>query len=207
MTDLLMTDHDRRDRSERPEPRTAPVAAAKNTAVAASSTKPSSVAGAILGVATVLAGLFAGFFLTYSASVQLGLARVDDLTYVRTFQAINATIRNPAFAVMFFGCVPSIAMAAALHRRTDRRTAFALVVGAVLCTAVVVITFSFNVPLNDELATWVEPTADQARVARADFETVWNRWNLARTILSVAGAIAVATAAVTSSRAAADRRS
>lgn len=204
MTDLLMTDHDRRDRSERPEPRTAPVAAAKNSPT---STEPSSVAGAVLGVATVLAGLFAGFFLTYSASVQLGLARVDDLTYVRTFQAINATIRNPAFAVMFFGCVPSIAVAAALHRRTDRRTAFTLAAGAVLCTAVVVITFSFNVPLNDELATWVEPTADQARVARADFETVWNRWNLARTILSVAGAIAVATAAVTSSRAAADRRS
>jgi hypothetical protein len=58
-----------------------------------------------LSVATILTGLFAGFFLTYSASVVLGLAQVDDVTYVRSFQGINATIRNVTFATFFFGCV------------------------------------------------------------------------------------------------------
>lgn len=158
-------------------------------------------------VATVLSGLFAGFFLTYSASVQLGLAQVDDLTYVRTFQAINATIRNPAFAVMFFGCVPAIAVAWFAHRTVDRRAALALATGGVLCAAVVVITFAFNVPLNDELATVVDPTASQASAARDDFETIWNRWNLARTVLSVGGATAVAYAAATTRRAGVGRRS
>ncbi len=198
MTDLLATADRTPDDPDRAQPATT---ATTRTPTAAA------LAGASLGVATVLAGLFGGFFLTYSASVQLGLAEVDDLTYVRTFQAINATIRNPAFAVMFFGCVPAIVLAWVLNRRTDRRAAVALAVGAMLCAAVVVITFVFNVPLNDELAGWVDPTAAEASVARAEFETVWNRWNLARTILSVAGASAVAVAAVSARRGDAARRS
>ncbi len=200
MTDLLAAADE--TPAERDRPTQPP---ARSTSSVPPFTSAFSASGVSLGVATVLAGLFGGFFLTYSASVQLGLAQVDDLTYVRTFQAINATIRNPAFAVMFFGCVPAIAIAWATNRRADRRTALALATGGVLCAAVVVITFVFNVPLNNELATWVDPTAAQASRARADFETVWNRWNLARTILSVAGAVAVAFAAVTARRADAGR--
>lgn len=193
MTDLLAhTDHTATD--------------ARTSTMPTASPAPR-LAGASLGLATVLAGLFGGFFLTYSASVQLGLADVDDLTYVRTFQAINATIRNPAFAVMFFGCVPAIVSAWVLNRRTDRRAAVALAAGAVLCAVVVVVTFVFNVPLNDELAGWVDPTAAEASVARAEFETVWNRWNLVRTVLSVAGAVAVAVAALSARRGDAARRS
>ena len=156
----------------------------------------STAASVALMLATVLSGLFAGFFLTYSASVQLGLARVDALTYVRTFQEINATIRNPVFAVFFFGCVPAIALALAFHRHGPRRRMVLLAAGAVACTAVVAITFAFSVPLNNELATYVDPTIDEARVARDGFESVWNRWNLARSILSVIGASSVAATAI-----------
>lgn len=202
MTDLLAsTDHTSTNTGQ-----AQPAASATSTGSTASPA-PGPLAGASLGLAVVLAGLFGGFFLTYSVSVQLGLAEVDDLTYVRTFQAINATIRNPAFAVMFFGCVPAIAVAWALNRRTDRRAALTLATGGLLCAAVVVITFVFNVPLNDELAGWVDPTAAQAGVARAEFETIWNRWNLARTVLAVAGASTVAGAAVTSRRGGGARRS
>jgi uncharacterized membrane protein len=83
----------------------------------------------------------------------------------------------------------------------------ALAVGGVMCAMVVAITFLFSVPLNDELAGWVDPTAEQATVARAEFETIWNRWNLARTILSVGAAISVADAAVLSRQAGEGRRS
>ena len=58
------------------------------------------------------------------------------------------------------------------------------------------ITFLFSVPLNNELATFVDPSMAEARIARDGFETVWNRWNLARSILSVIGALAVASAAL-----------
>jgi uncharacterized membrane protein len=152
---------------------------------------------AAVGVAVVLSGLFAGFFLTYTMSVQLGLAQVDDLTYVRTFQAINATIRNATFAIVFFGCVPSLAVALVSHRGSERRTVRLLVAGLVLCLATVAVTFLFNVPLNDELATYQDLTVERAARARADFEQVWNRWNLVRTVLAVAGFAAVTLAATT----------
>ena len=144
-----------------------------------------------LTVATVLTGLFAGFFLTYSASVVLGLAQVDDLTYVRSFQAINATIRNATFAVFFFGCVPSIAWALATHRSAGRTTRALLAAALAACAAVVAITFAGSVPLNNELATYVDLDAATAAVARDDFESTWNFLNLLRSILAVGGLIAI----------------
>lgn len=141
--------------------------------------------------ATVLSGLFAGFFLTYAMSVVIGLSRVDDSTYVTTFQAINATIRNPTFAVVFFATLPVTLAASALARGIDRRL---LAAGAALVFATMVITFAFNVPLNDQLATYVELDATSAATARSDFEDAWNRWNLLRTATAVGGAIFIAAA-------------
>ena len=146
-----------------------------------------------LSVATILTGLFAGFFLTYSASVVLGLAQVDDVTYIRSFQGINATIRNATFAVFFFGCVPSIIWALVAHRSAGRTTKILLGTALAACAGVVAITFAGSVPLNNELATYVDLDAATAAVARRDFESTWNRLNLLRSILAVCGLIAIAT--------------
>ncbi|MEP6298552.1 MAG: DUF1772 domain-containing protein [Ilumatobacter sp.] len=150
------------------------------------------LAGIAVIVATVLTGLFAGFFLTYSASVVLGLAQVDDLTYVRSFQAINATIRNATFAVFFFGCVPSILWALVANRAGGRTNITLLAFALTACAAVVVITFAGSVPLNDDLATYVDLDAASAAAERGDFESTWNRLNLVRSVLAVAGLVAVA---------------
>lgn len=144
-----------------------------------------------LAVATVLTGLFAGFFLTYSASVVLGLAQVDDLTYVRSFQAINATIRNAVFAVFFFGCVPSLIWAFVANRSGGRTTRALLGCALAACASVVVITFAGSVPLNNELATYVDLDDATAAIARDDFESTWNTLNLLRSILAVSGLIAI----------------
>lgn len=148
-------------------------------------------AAVAMTAATVLTGLFAGFFLTYSASVVLGLGQVDDITYVRSFQAINATIRNATFAIFFFGCVPSIAWSLVTNRRRGRTTTTLLSFALAACASVVLITFAGSVPLNNELATYVELDAVTAATARADFESTWNQLNLARSILAVAGLVAV----------------
>jgi uncharacterized membrane protein len=150
---------------------------------------------AVLLISTVLTGMFAGFFFTYSASVVLGFDRVDDLTYVRSFQAINDTIRNPAFAVVFFGSIPAAAIAVALHRR-DRVVRRLATTGLVLIVAVVAITFAGSVPLNNELATHTDLDAASAAIARADFESTWNLLNLARTLLSTLAAVALAGASI-----------
>ncbi|MFK8023111.1 MAG: DUF1772 domain-containing protein [Ilumatobacter sp.] len=148
-----------------------------------------------LAVALTLTGLFAGFFVTYSVSVVLGLARVDDITYVTTFQAINDTIRNAAFATFFFGCVPSIAWALAAHRTSGRRTIASLSCGLAACAGVILTTFLGNVPLNEELGAVIDLDASTAAAARSDFENLWNQLNLARAVLATIGLAAVAVAA------------
>jgi len=50
--------------------------------------------------------------------VTVGLGEVDDRTYVATFQAINDTIQNPAFGLVFFGAVPALVAALALNWRS-----------------------------------------------------------------------------------------
>jgi hypothetical protein len=46
-----------------------------------------------------------------------GLALVDDLSFVRTMQSINATVRSAPLAVIFFGPLPLLVIAALVHLR------------------------------------------------------------------------------------------
>lgn len=142
-----------------------------------------------------MSGLSAGFFFTYQVSVVRGLALVDDANYVESFQAINATIRNAPFGIVFFGTVPSLAAALVVLRGASRPTRVLSAVALALSIAVVAITFAGNVPLNEQLAeAGSSPAA--APAAREAFETTWNRLNLARTVCSVGAAVAMAAAVV-----------
>ncbi len=144
--------------------------------------RPDAGRGLLFG-ATILSGLAAGFFYTYEASVTLGLAEVDSITYVETFQAINDTIRNPVFGLVFFGSLPALAVAAAVNWRTSAPIRRALLLLApMFYLTTMAITFVGNVPLNDELGE-IEPTTTAiADAARDDFEDDWNRLNLIRTV-------------------------
>jgi uncharacterized membrane protein len=142
-------------------------------------------ARAVLILATVLAGLTAGFFVTYSISVTRGLAVVDDTAYVTAFQGINAQVRNGWFAVIFFGTPVTAALAAALllRRRGPAILAGLGVLSYVL--GVLGLTFGLHVPLNDALATVGPVTGEAATAARADFETSWNLWNHLRAVAAL----------------------
>lgn len=136
-----------------------------------------------LALATLLAGLSAGFFFAFQFSVTAGLANVDDATYVRTFQEINEAVSNPAFATVFFGAVPAIAVSFALNWRTQNRAGrglFAVALGLYLVG--LAITGIGNVPLNDALGAVTVDSADSAADARLAFEDEWNRFNLLRTL-------------------------
>jgi len=147
-------------------------------------------------VAVFLTGLFAGFFVTYEISVTRGLAEVDDLTYVETFQWINDTVLNLEFFVIFFVTVPSLVAALVLNRRGERLPTALLASALVMALATVVITVTGNVPLNNELAEYETLTPEIARTARVAFEEPWNRLNLFRTLTAVVAAVCVTVAAV-----------
>ncbi len=141
---------------------------------------------AVLLAAKLLVGLSAGFFFTYQWSVIRGLAVVGDVTYVETFQAINATIRNPWFATVFFGSIPALIAVLVFRWDAGRNVRLVAATALTLYLVGVGITFAGNVVLNDELALVTTVTEQTAAIGRADFEADWNRLNLIRTVAIIA---------------------
>ncbi|MFE9202551.1 DUF1772 domain-containing protein [Micromonospora sp. NPDC007230] len=137
----------------------------------------------VLVAATLLTGLMAGLFFAYSCSVMPGLAATDDRSFGQTMRWINRRILNGWFLTAFLGSMVLLVAAVALHFRNGPVLAWT---GAalVLYGATLVITMRWNVPLNDQLDR-AGPADDPAEVRRR-FEAPWVRWNLARTITSVA---------------------
>ena len=156
---------------------------------------------ASLVIAATTTALIAGFFYAYSASVNRGLARLDDADYVAAMQAINDTVRNPVFALSFFGALLTLPLAAALHAR-DRSSRSAWLAAAAILYVVggFGVTFALNVPLNDELARLDLRSAAAAQVssARASYEDSWNAWNSVRTVASTLALMCIVGAALAS---------
>lgn len=143
---------------------------------------------AALVAATVATGLVAGLFYAYACSVMPGLGRSSDRTFVESMQRINVAIINGWFLVVFVGGLVLIVLAAVLHLGEDGRPALPWIMAAfVLYGAVLVITGTVNVPLNNELAAAGE--ADQisdVHAVRERFEARWVRWNVVRAVVSTA---------------------
>lgn len=149
-----------------------------------------------LTAAIVLGGLQAGTYYTWASGVMPGLGRVDDRNFVHAMQQMNVAIVNPVFIASFLGA-PALAAAAVLTTSGPARGW--AIAGAGLAVATVVITGALNVPLNNalEAAGPVDAIRDLGAV-RADFESSWRRWNVARTLTSTASVACLALAALRS---------
>jgi uncharacterized membrane protein len=138
----------------------------------------------VLVAATVTSGLLAGLFYAYSASVMRGLARTADRTFVESMRQINVAILNGWFALGFVGAPLATTLALVVHLDGDDPATVAWIALALVSAFITLaVTLTVNVPLNDELASVEE---GDAGVARGRFEGRWVRWNLARTLSSVA---------------------
>lgn len=147
----------------------------------------------VIGLATVLMGLIAGFFYAYACSVMIGLDRADDRTFIVTMQVINATVRNWYFAVSFFGAlvVSILALGLAVARR-DLRTARWVGLGAICYLAAFLITMGISVPLNNELRDAGNPDLmANMHAVRDGYEGDWIRWNVVRTVFSTVALVAL----------------
>ncbi|MBY8872005.1 DUF1772 domain-containing protein [Micromonospora sp. PLK6-60] len=141
----------------------------------------------VLAAATLLTGLMGGLFFAYACSVMPGLAATDDRTLVGTMRWINRRILNGWFLTAFLGAALLGGLAVVLHLGVGGPVLLWSVAGLVLYLATLAITMAWSVPLNNRLeaAGPVDEIADLAAV-RVDFERPWVRWNLARTVTSVA---------------------
>jgi uncharacterized membrane protein len=141
----------------------------------------------LIGAAVLAVGLMAGFYYAYACSVMLGLAQTDDRTFVTAMQAINASVRNAAFAPAFFGSLLLSLILAVVGVARRRPGAGWVVAAAGLYVASFLVTMTLNVPLNEALAAAgpADQIGDLAAVRDA-FEQPWVTWNLVRTLLASA---------------------
>jgi len=152
---------------------------------------------AALFAATLTAGLSAGLFFTWANAVMPGLRRVDDRAFVAVMRRMNVAIVNPLFLVVFLGAPVLTAVAAAAHLDPQRRDALPwILAGLGFGLAVLVVTFTVNVPLNNALDAAGEPdTVADAAPVRAAFESRWVRWNVLRAVSAAAALACLAWAA------------
>ncbi len=146
----------------------------------------------LLGSATVVTGLMAGFFFAYACSVMVGLARTGDRTFIEAMQWINATVRNVAFGPAFFGALVLTVAAAGvtLLRRDPGR--WWVVAAAVLYAGAFAVTMGVSVPLNEQLAA-AGPAGSlpDPGAVREAYEGPWVTWNVVRTVLNTAAVAAM----------------
>ncbi len=147
------------------------------------------LADVVLLVAIVQGGLLAGAFALYSHSLMPGLRETDDVTFVGAFQAIDRAVINPWFiGGCFLGAPVMTAVAVVLHLG-DPELPW-LVASLALLLTVAAVTMVVNVPRNDAIKAAGDPTADTAPGIRAAFdEARWARWNLVRTLATIASLI------------------
>lgn len=139
--------------------------------------------GASLVAATIAVGLMAGVFYVYAHAIMPGLRRVDDRTFVASFQAIDRAIINPWFIPVFIGAIGLLLLAAGLHVGEDPLPW--VLAALVLYLVTFVLTMRVNVPLNDALKAAGDPDQIDVAAARARFdEDRWARFNVVRAVAS-----------------------
>ncbi len=139
----------------------------------------------ILGV--LFTGLTAGLCFTWSNAITPGIGRLDDLDFLKSFQAMNRVIINPSFIIVFFSPVVLLSLNAFLHRNTNSTTFWSFTLAAVLFfIGIGWITVFRNVPLNNILENSVLESLSTIELSelRTRFEKPWNRWHIQRTVAS-----------------------
>jgi uncharacterized membrane protein len=153
-------------------------------------------ANVLLVVAGTLAALLAGLFFGYAVSVNGGLGRLGDRSYLAAMQNINRVIVNPVFLLSFLGPVVLLPLAAWFSDGAGRT--WLLVAAWVLhLGGGVGVTASRNIPLNNRLEALKldELSESDLHDFRVSYEKPWNSWHLVRTIATIAGVAATFTAA------------
>lgn len=138
----------------------------------------------VLIAATVLMGLSAGLFATFSYVIMPGLRRASDAAFVDAMRGINVAILNPVFALTFGGAFLVTVLALVLGWDDSSRPW--VIAGMVLyVVGAYVITFAVNVPMNDAL----EAGKGSPASLREAFEDRWTAWNHVRSVLTTSALV------------------
>lgn len=148
-------------------------------------------------LATLSAGLMAGFFFTFSNTVMQALARLPVPAGIQTMQTINVTVLNPFFFAAFFGtALLGIVLGVLALLNLSAPGSFYLLAGGLLyVVGTFLVTVLFNVPMNEALAK-IDPASIQGADLWRDYLSRWVMWNHVRTLASLAALASFALALV-----------
>ena len=143
----------------------------------------------LAALALLHSGAMFGFFYAWVCSTMWGLDTADPNVAISAMQAMNASVRNPVFALGYFGTPLVLAtVALAAWKGEERRATILFGAGSLLYVlGVMVPTSMVNVPLNETLAAVEAPLAGpRAEQVWLSYSAPWQFWNTIRA--AVAGA-------------------
>lgn len=140
--------------------------------------------------AAIGSAVTAGIFFAFSTFVMQALGQQTDSSGIATMQAINITVINPWFMMVFLGpaVVGGVLAIAALRQWNPPSSAYCLVGTLLYIIGTVGVTIAGNVPLNDALAV-VNPDSTEGATLWAKYLTDWTIWNHVRTVSAVLAAV------------------
>jgi len=138
----------------------------------------------ILGL--VFTGLTAGLCFTWSNAVTPGIGRLDNLSFLKAFQAMNRVIINGKFMIVFFGPVLLLFLNTYLFKGNNTSFWLFLIAAILFFIGIGLVTIFGNVPLNELLdkSNLEALSKIELQELRDKFEKPWNQWHLIRTLSS-----------------------
>lgn len=143
------------------------------------------VENGLVALATVVFGIMAGFFWTYSFNVNWAMLEVDGPTYATVQSLFNRNVRHVMFFIFFFGGGGFSALALLGNWRHWKTLSFWLLAIACLTyvLGIIVFTAQVNLPLNYYTESW------NPQSLPPDWADIRTQWNTANAIRGVTSAI------------------
>jgi uncharacterized membrane protein len=141
----------------------------------------------ILILSILFTGLTAGLCFTWYNAVTPGIGRLDNIGFLRAFQAMNRAIINGKFMIVFMGPTILLFLNTYLFRNTSTAFGLFLVAAILFFVGIGLVTVFGNVPLNEILDTSNLEVLSKIELQelRDKFEQPWNRWHTIRTASSI----------------------
>lgn len=138
----------------------------------------------ILGL--VFTGLTAGLCFTWSNAVTPGIGRLDNLSFLKAFQAMNRAIINGKFMIVFFGPVLLLFLNTYLFKGNNTSFWLFLIAAILFFIGIGLVTIFGNVPLNELLdkSNLEALSKIELQKLRDKFEKPWNLLHTIRTLSS-----------------------
>lgn len=136
------------------------------------------IRSSLIALATLMLGVMAGFFWTYTFNVNLAMQQVDGETYATVQSLFNQNVRHSYFFTLFFGSAAVTVLAILANLKHYRRSFFWLLVAAaaIYIGGVIIYTSSVNLPLNAYTESW-----DISNLP-SDWQATRDAWNSANAL-------------------------